>query len=330
MSTNRLRNTWNHIYNNHGSAADRQDRAYNMSDKASQPATQQQHQARAGAALGMENVRTSPFFLGTASLAMVGWLIAFFGSIAANVQSSSFPHFAWWAIMFQLVVLAGTLTAIVRGVLDQYRLAICAFLASALSFTSSTANVLIYSSSSAEQATAAGHIFLSMINISWILYFGSTPESLPHRLLDTSAQRAQLHYSAADAGNALYPPGKYGSPYPKSNMEQVSASLKNPTLPTSGSNDATGRVRSPSPGAFQVSSPLGPPASESSQTLDFKYRARAIYTYEANAEDPNEIGFAKGEVLEVADISGKWFQARNAKGEVGIAPSNYLTLIADA
>ena len=296
----------------------------------------------------VDNVRSSPFFVATASVAVIGWLIAFFASIAANAQNSSFPHFAWWAIMFQLFVTAGTLVAIVSGALDGYRLAICAFLGTALSFTSSTANVLIYSSSSAEQAAAAGHIFLSMVNICWILYFGSTPDTIPHRYFDTSAQRAARQPIGDHHASSLYPSGKYGSPYPKSNMEQVAAGLKNPILPaqplgpaingSGGRTSPTGDmnagadqvdVSSPTTTGYQVGSPLGPPASESSSTLDFKYRARAIYTYEANAEDPNEIGFAKGEILEVADISGKWFQARNAKGEVGIAPSNYLTLIGD-
>lgn len=35
-------------------------------------------------------------------------------------------------------------------------------------------------------------------------------------------------------------------------------------------------------------------------------RARALYAYQASADDPNEISFAKGEILEVLDQSGKW------------------------
>lgn len=44
---------------------------------------------------------------------------------------------------------------------------------------------------------------------------------------------------------------------------------------------------------------------------------RALYAYTASPDDPNEISFVKGEVLDIMDASGKWWQCRNQNGQVG-------------
>lgn len=56
-------------------------------------------------------------------------------------------------------------------------------------------------------------------------------------------------------------------------------------------------------------------------------RAEALYSYKASEDDPTEISFNKGDILEIVDSSGKWWQAHRPNGELGIVPSNYLQML---
>ena len=68
-------------------------------------------------------------------------------------------------------------------------------------------------------------------------------------------------------------------------------------------------------------------AAGASSTQGALQRAEALYSYKASEDDPTEISFAKGDVLQIVDSSGKWWQAQRSNGELGIVPSNYLRLI---
>ncbi|KAF7302549.1 Osmosensor protein [Mycena chlorophos] len=75
------------------------------------------------------------------------------------------------------------------------------------------------------------------------------------------------------------------------------------------------------------STPMGAGPGADAGGNDYLYKAKALYSYAASADDPNEVSFTKGEILDILDKQGKWWQAKKADGSVGIAPSNYLQLI---
>lgn len=84
------------------------------------------------------------------------------------------------------------------------------------------------------------------------------------------------------------------------------------------------------------SSPVFPTASlkrntEKKPDLVVVFRAKALYAYEANKSDINEISFAKGQILDIIDAKGRWYQATkqelNGTFTTGIIPSNFVAKI---
>ena len=54
-----------------------------------------------------------------------------------------------------------------------------------------------------------------------------------------------------------------------------------------------------------------------------------MFAYAASPEDSNEVSFAKGDLLEVVDNTGKWFQVRTPSGQTGVSFAILILLTVD-
>uniref|UniRef100_A0A060T6S2 High osmolarity signaling protein SHO1 n=1 Tax=Blastobotrys adeninivorans TaxID=409370 RepID=A0A060T6S2_BLAAD len=276
----------------------------------------------------------NPFTLSTISVAVICWIIALGGSIAADV-SGKFPPFTWWGIVFQFLVIVGVIYAVGCSVLELYRVPLVAYLAVATVYTTNSTNNFVWNSTGADAAVAAGHILLSIINILWILYFGTTAEDVwLHGVVDSFAV-----YNAPSRGTSSFMP-THNNPFsdrdPGIGMDYRGAKTNSGDHPPMFTSAQLGgafenTTADNGEGRESQQSPFRP-ASEAGQSdiltapSEYPYRAKALYSYQASPDDANEISFEKGEILEVSDITGRWWQARRENGEVGICPSNYVQL----
>jgi SHO1 osmosensor len=262
-----------------------------------------------------------------------------------------------------LCVIIGVFVVIASDTTQTYHVAIVGYLACGLVLTSSSVNATIYSSNGAREAAAAGHILLSMVNVGnlcmyycehanvvqivWIFYFGSTPSAVPRAYLDSFALHKDHRTSQGGRGMT----GNYGNGRPDTSISSnvppqmyTSAQLggfetsspvaafsgdRNSSQPRFGNGVATTTAPPAASSNLATSGPMStePTAGEVVAPTEYPYRAKAIYSYEANPDDANEISFSKHEILEVSDVSGRWWQAKKENGDTGIAPSNYLILL---
>ncbi|KAI2635003.1 hypothetical protein GGS26DRAFT_535001 [Hypomontagnella submonticulosa] len=285
--------------------------------------------------INMANIIGDPFALATISIAMLAWVISFISSIIAQVQSTprnGFPPYSWFAIVLMLPLIAGIFVVVASDSIQTYHVALVGYLACGLVATTSSVNALVYFPEGARQAASAGFILLSMVNVVWIFYFGSAPSAVPRAYIDSFAlaKESTMNRQTMNGGYGGRPETSTSVQPPQMYTSAQLNGFENPS-PVAGFNgNATRNSVSGAPGFSGAANKAPSPAqneSEIAAPTEYPYRAKAIYSYEANPDDANEISFSKHEILEVSDVSGRWWQARKENGDTGIAPSNYLILL---
>ncbi|BGP54500.1 hypothetical protein JCM8202_001580 [Rhodotorula sphaerocarpa] len=298
-------------------------------------------------------VLAHPAFLVTQIAATAGFWTAFIGQIIleSKFQSSGGSGSAvgvpWFGIFLQAALNVGVLVTLATDSVGANRFQLSVFLAVSLVIATVGVNLGIFQTASYSLAVGAGWIILAIVDILWMLYFTSSDDAWFTALFDIGSS---VHFSSrTSSGGAGFP----GSTSASRRAGSASGHGAATTMGMTGAGGAgvsyasyhnLGGGPSKGPGSA-ASHHLGGPATISVQdlhegtsaigqsdavssvgTASVSLKARALYSYSASPDDPNEVSFTKGEILDIVDNSGKWWQARKADGSRGIVPSNYLTL----
>jgi len=214
----------------------------------------------------------------------------------------------------------------------------------------------IYSSAPAQQATGAGWLIAAIVDLLWIIFFTSPPQSPVVRLANAITHvepKPQNHVEkiqrSTDAfvvsplhdGNkkefqghpvrASFFNGFTGGEKPKSGLSNVIVPPETEVPETIASRSTTqnkSAVLNPREESVALTElrsdsvradTSAKPDSPSVPSDSPTWKAEAMYEYKGSKEDPSELTFKKGEVLSVFDKSGKWWDAQNSEGKRGSA-----------
>jgi len=261
-------------------------------------------------------VISNPIYIATLGLVFCGWIILLAGAAAAESKGS-----VWFYIVYQLFLIIGVLASIITNSIRQYRTALVAFIAIGFVFLTNIVDGFVLASetfkaiptkaadakASSCQAAAAGGIFILMVEIVWLFLFGTSEDSFIQTTIASITIDNKSNLYPTNNGFQQNTLGGNGIPMmPPSNTMQPQNTMLQPQPQQQQENLSTVVV---------------------SPNAEYAYKAQALYEYQANPDDQNELSFSKGEILDIVDNKGKWWQARKADGSIGIAPSNYLQLI---
>ncbi|KAI7852379.1 hypothetical protein BDC45DRAFT_185919 [Circinella umbellata] len=284
--------------------------------------------------LSVNRLTENLFLLTTGILSLCSWVIALGGLCALGAS----PHSGYWLIVYELFLILGVLFVFMSGTFLHYRMALLTFLAISISlltgqidFAVSAANLLGQSvNQGGAGAYAAGYIIIIIVQFLWVFVFGSEPNSYLGQFghgWTAMNNSVDNHQTAA---------GVKPSTQQQQQQQEYEMTTDKTMVPAGGFNNVTTNNGGPTVPTYEMqghpaaSSPQSPPmVAQHHQTsqepaVEYKERVEALHDYSASTDDPTELSFRKGEVLEVVEKKGNWWQAKKSDGTMGIIPSNYF------
>ncbi|KAG1453160.1 hypothetical protein G6F56_007641 [Rhizopus delemar] len=226
---------------------------------------------------------SNPFVLITGALSAVGWLILFIGGCVA-----AFHGVIWWIIIYELIFVVAVMVVLGLGLLPSYHNMIFLFMAISIVYLTYLCQDVLYdmNSSGGNRAAAAGAIILIIMQF-LLAFLLTSPEDSWFRSFGTKT----VNYG----GNLSH---RFVN-----RVRSTNGTTKEKELPRHHDDEADiGESTSPN-GRFEP--------------------AAALHGYQGSPDDPAELSFEKGDMLEILDKRGNWWQARKEDGTTGIVPSNY-------